>query len=196
MTETTYLEDPEGNGIELYVDTPEDGSFTFANGEFVVRDADGNLRSGRDPLDLEVLFEHLPASEPLDLPLREEIHIGHVHLHVADLGESVDFYHRVLGFDVMGHSPAMRAAFLSAGGYHHHVGLNTWVGEGAPPPPDATGLRHFSVVLPAHEDLIRIGRRLTELQWPAEHSAGGILVRDPSHNGALLTARPGRARDA
>jgi len=83
-----------------------------------------------------------------------ETRLGHIHLHVRDVQEAVDFYHGVIGFDVMGIAPAFQAAFVSAGGYHHHIGLNTWQGEGAPPPPmDALGLHNFSVILPNRKNI-------------------------------------------
>jgi catechol 2,3-dioxygenase len=149
MTKTTYLDDPEGNGIELYCESPEDGTWTLENGEYITRRTDGSLSSGREPLDVEALFSHLKEDDKLDLPVPAETRVGHVHLHVRDIDEAVDFYHGILGFDLMGVAKAFRMGFVSAGGYHHHIGLNTWQGEGAPAPPaDALGLRHFSVELP------------------------------------------------
>jgi catechol 2,3-dioxygenase len=191
MTESTYLSDAEGNGIELYVDTPEDGTFGFEGGRFVARDAQGNLRSGRDPLDLEVLFAELGSDPRLDDPLAEASRIGHVHLHVADLSDAVRFYDEVLGFDRMGVSEEWGMGFLSAGGYHHHIGLNTWLGEGIPSPPDdAIGLRHFTVVVPGEEDLEELKRRLATEGVPAHADQSGLRVRDPSRNGVVLRAEP------
>lgn len=187
MTETTYLDDPEGNGIEVYADTPEDGVFSFAGGRFEARDAQGNPRSGRDPLDLDELFRHLRPTDDLRAPMPSETRIGHVHLHVADLAEAVRFYHDGLGFDEMGNAPAFRAAFLSAGGYHHHVGVNTWQGEGAPPPPSGSlGLRHVTFVVP---DMLEVGRvrdRLTAHGFEIADQDGGVMTRDPSQNGVLI----------
>lgn len=188
MTETTYLSDPEGNGIEIYTDTPEDGTWGVLDGTFAVWDRNGVRRSGRDPLDLAELMRHLPAGDPLDLPVPQGTKIGHVHLHVADIAEAVRFYHEVLGFDVQTSMPAMGAAFVSAGGYHHHIGLNTWVGEGAPPPPPgALGLRYFTIVLPDTAELERVLERVGEAGIAAERRPEGMLVRDPSQNGLILT---------
>ena len=92
------------------------------------------MSDGREPLDVKALFRNLTSEDSLDEPLPVETRLGHVHLHVRNLQEAVEFYHGVIGFDVMGIAPAFRAAFVSAGGYHHHIGLNTWQGEGAPPP--------------------------------------------------------------
>lgn len=136
MTKSTYLDDPEGNGIELYTKSPEDGTWSMANGEYITRRADGSLSDGREPLDVEALFSHLEKDDRLDAAVPAETRLGHMHLHVRDLDEAVDFYHGLIGFDVMGVARSFRMGFVSAGGYHHHIGLNTWQGEGAPPPPD------------------------------------------------------------
>ncbi len=190
MTKTTYLEDPEGNGIELYCESPEDGSWSMASGDFVTRRADGSLSSGREPLDVKGLFSHLKEDDRLDAPIPESTRVGHVHLHVRDVDEALEFYHGLLGFDVMGNAKLMRAAFVSAGGYHHHVGLNTWQGEGAaPPPPDALGLRHITVELPDESALDEVIARVEETGTPANQTEGGLLLYDPSQNGVLLTKK-------
>jgi catechol 2,3-dioxygenase len=190
MTKTTYLDDPEGNGIELYCESPEDGSWSMASGEFVTRRADGTLSDGREPLDVKTLFSHLKEDDRLDVPIPKETRIGHVHLHVRDVDEAVDFYHGIIGFDVMGAAKTFQAAFVSAGGYHHHVGLNTWQGEGAPPPPaDAVGLRHFAVELPNQDALDEVNARVEEAGIPANQTKEGLLMYDPSQNGVLLTKK-------
>jgi catechol 2,3-dioxygenase len=190
MTKTTYLDDAEGNGIELYTESPEDGTWSMANGEYITRRADGSLSDGREPLDVEALLTHLKADDRLDTPMPPETRVGHVHLHVRNIEEAVDFYHGVLGFDVMGVAKPFRMGFVSAGGYHHHIGLNTWQGEGAPAPaPSSLGLRHFSVLLPDQAALDRVLERVREAAVPAEQNEAGVLLRDPSKNGVLLTAR-------
>ncbi|MGH8246204.1 MAG: VOC family protein, partial [Gammaproteobacteria bacterium] len=161
---------------------------TMANGTFETRRADGSWSDGREPLDVEALLGHLKPEDRLDEPIPAETRIGHVHLHVRDIDEAVAFYHGVIGFDVMGLAKAFRAAFVSAGGYHHHIGLNTWAGEGAPPPPaDATGLRHFVVVLPDKPELDKVLERVRQAGIPSERAEDGILVRDPSQNAVVLT---------
>ena len=114
--------------------------------------------------------------------------IGHVHLKVSDIERALGFYRDVLGFEVMtrwGDS----AAFVSAGGYHHHIGLNTWgTRGGSPPPPGARGLRRFDVVVPDGEELERVSRRIADAGLEARRDERGALVADPSGNTLLLTA--------
>jgi catechol 2,3-dioxygenase len=188
MTKTTYLDDAEGNGIELYAESPEDGTWTMSNGTFETRRADGSWSDGREALDVEALFSHLKENDRLDAPIPKETRVGHVHLHVRDIDEAVNFYHGLIGFDVMGLAKAFRAAFVSAVGYHHHLGLNTWAGEGAPPPPaNATGLRHFVVVLPDKAELDKVLERVREAGITTEQTKDGTLLRDPSQNAVILT---------
>jgi catechol 2,3-dioxygenase len=123
-------------------------------------------------------------------PVPPETKIGHVHLHVRDIDEAVDFYHGVIGFDVMGISKGIQMAFVSAGGYHHHIGLNTWQGRGAPPPPaDALGLRHFTVELPDQKALDEVVARVEKAGISANQTEDGLLIYDPSQNGVILTTR-------
>jgi catechol 2,3-dioxygenase len=191
MTKTTYLDDPEGNGIELYAESPEDGTWSLANGEYITRRADGSLSSGREPLDVEALFKNLTEDDRLDQLIPPDTRVGHVHLHVRNVEEAVDFYHRIIGFDVMGVAKAFRMGFVSAGGYHHHVGLNTWQGEGAPPPPaDAVGLRYMTVELPDQEALDQVIERIDAAGIPSNRTDDGLLVHDPSENGVMLSLRP------
>ncbi len=117
--------------------------------------------------------------------------IGHVHLKVSDLERAVQFYTNVLGFGLTTRM-GRHAAFLSAGGYHHHIGLNTWESDGgSPPPPGSTGLYHFAILLPDREALARAVRALEEHQWPidgaADHGVSeAIYLRDPDGNGIEL----------
>ena len=191
MTKTTYLDDPEGNGIELYAESPEDGTWSLADGKYVTRRADGSLSNGREPLDVDALFKNLKEDDRLDEPIPPETRVGHVHLHVRDILEAVDFYHGIIGFDVMGVAKPFRMAFVSAGGYHHHLGLNTWQGEGAPPPPaDAVGLKYFTVDLPNQEALDQVIGRIDAAGISSNQTEDGLLVQDPSQNNILLVARP------
>ncbi|MBN2388384.1 MAG: VOC family protein [Anaerolineales bacterium] len=191
MTKTTYLDDPEGNTIELYCETPEDGVFGIKDGEFYAHYADGRPSSGREALNVEALFSLLAQNEPLDQPVPPGTRLGHFHLHVSDLDETRRFYHDLLGFDDMGTERAFRMGMVSAGGYHHHIGYNTWQGEGAPPsPPDALGLKHISFAFPEQAAWQELCKRLDDLQIPHTLTGEGILLRDPSQNGVLFLQSP------
>jgi catechol 2,3-dioxygenase len=121
--------------------------------------------------------------------------VGHVHLHVAALAPTHQFYHETLGFGIpfdFSAAPAGfagTAMFFSAGGYHHHIGTNTWQGEGAPPPPpDATGLRYFTVIFPDQAELERVRAWVANARIALEPTENGWLAHDPAQNGVLLTA--------
>jgi len=190
MTKTTYLDDPEGQNIELYADTPEDGTFELSNCVLSARHADGTPSDGREPLDVAALLGELAPDDRLDEPMPPGTTIGHVHLYVANLENTRHFYRDILGFGDMGLAGDFRMGMVSAGGYHHHIGFNTWVGEGAPPPPPgALGLRYITVLLPDAAELNAVAQRLQQAGITTTQMDGGILVRDPSQNGVLLTTR-------
>ncbi len=188
MTKTTYLDDPEGNNIEIYTESPEDGTWSLADGEYVTRRADGTLSDGREPLDVEALFHELTAQDHLDLPMPSGTRIGHFHLYVADLNKSMSFYHDIVGFDKMGIARSFHMGMVSAGRYHHHIGFNTWVGEGAPPAPeDALGMRYFTFLLPDRMELDRVVGHIQQAGIPVEETKEGFMVRDPSQNRMILS---------
>ncbi len=125
------------------------------------------------------------------MSIHSEVTIGHVHLTVADLERSLSFYRDLLGFEVTtryGDS----AVFLSAGGYHHHIGLNTWSGKGATPAPKGhSGLYHFAILYPNRKELARIVRKLIDVKYPltgaADHGVSeAIYLNDPDGNGVEL----------
>ena len=188
MTKSTYLEDPEGNGIELYCESPEDGEFIYNDGVYAARRTDGTLSDGREAMDLEALFSELPKDKSLHRTMDDKVRLGHMHLHMGSVDDALNFYQGVLGFDLMGRADRYQMAFVSAGGYHHHIGLNTWQGVGAPPPPeDALGLRYFSIVLPNQEALDAVLERVAFAGLISEEVQGGIMVEDPSRHGVMLT---------
>ena len=180
VSEAIYLADPDGNGIEIYRDRPRDAWPR----------RDGQLLMATDPLDVNGLLEELAGTSSDWTGLAPQTRIGHIHLHVSDLAEAVTFYEQTLGFDlVLRYGPS--AAFLSAGGYHHHIGCNTWAGVGVPPAPDdAIGLRWFSIDVPdanAYEACFQRAKNGLQL---AEEREEGLLLRDPSGNGILLRLGP------
>jgi len=185
MTKANYLWDPDGNGIEIYVESPEDGTMGMVNGTYGAWDKDGRPRSGRDPIDLEEMFSHLKPDDRLDEPMPAGTKMGHIHLHVADVDEALRFYVDLVGFDVMGQMPGV--GFISAGGYHHHLGLNEWAGHGArPAPAGAAGLRRFTIELPTQRDLDDVVNRLEHGENRLSEEAGGIATVDPSANHVLF----------
>jgi catechol 2,3-dioxygenase len=113
--------------------------------------------------------------------------MGHVHLKVAAIPEAIFFYRDALGFGLMAQL-GRQAAFLSAGGYHHHIGANTWESAGAPPPPrGAAALRHATIVLPGEAERDRLVERLRETGRPIhEEEEAGPVVHDPSGNALVL----------
>jgi catechol 2,3-dioxygenase len=177
VSEALYLSDPEGNGIELYRDRPRE--------EWPVRD--GVLQKDTLPLDLDgVLGELRRGDSGAGMPA--DTRMGHVHLNVGDLSAAEAFYSGGLGFDVMvrGYPGAL---FVSAGGYHHHIGLNTWAGEGAPPPPSGSrGLRQFEIRLPGADQLAAEEGRLSEAGFEPVREDNRVRVTDPSGNAVVLTS--------
>ena len=176
VSEALYLADPDGNGIEIYRDRPRE--------EWPV--ANGRVQMATDPLDIEGILGELAEDRGDWRGLDPRTQMGHVHLHVADLRAAEQFYVGVLGFEVM-QQLAGSALFVSAGGYHHHIGLNTWAGVGAPPPPaNAVGLRWFSVLLPSREALDEVVERLRTAGVATEERDGAVELRDPFGNGIVL----------
>lgn len=197
LTKSDYLWDPDGNGIEVYVESPEDGTWFMSDDEFGARDSAGRLRSGRDPINLGELFAELTPDDDVFTPLPPGSKMGHVHLHVRDVDEAVHFYSTLIGFDLMGRARRLGVAFVSAGGYHHHLGLNTWAGKGAPPPSSgAAGLRQFTIEVPTADDLDEVVRRLEKGGVaPAGAPEGGVLVEDTSGNRSRITVREEAANE-
>ncbi|MCG3209196.1 MAG: Catechol-2,3-dioxygenase [Anaerolineae bacterium] len=178
VSEAIYLADPDGNGIEIYRDRPR-AEWPFVNGQ---------LQMVTDPLDTDAILAELDGPPDESVGLHPDTVLGHMHVHVSSLLPAEEFYQNVIGFELMQHFGG-QAAFLSAGGYHHHLGINTWAGVGAPPPPaDAVGLRYFVVELPDEAELNRLVERARRANWPFEEQADGIFGRDPSQNGILITA--------
>ncbi len=172
VSEAIYAGDPDGHGIEIYWDRPRE-----------VWEGRVGERLTSLPLDVGNLLGELddPESAPFD-GLPDGTVMGHVHLKVSAIPETVAFYRDVLGFGLMAQL-GMQAAFLAAGGYHHHLGANTWESAGATAPPDGTAaLRHATIVLP---DEAERGRVLARIEQHG-HVLADSTVRDPSGNTLLL----------
>jgi catechol 2,3-dioxygenase len=181
VSEALYLADPDGNGLEIYADRERE-RWPYSGDQVVM---------ATEPLDVDGLMRAAAESEPSYEGIHPNTVIGHVHLQVADLSQAESFYHGLLGFDITQRSyPG--ALFLSAGGYHHHIGLNIWAGKGAtPPPPNAVGLKSFTIVIPNGEAWQYVLDRLQKASVAIEawHSEGGLvkaLVEDPFQNGVEL----------
>ena len=180
VSEAIYLADPDGHGIEVYADRPRE------------RWQGRVERMTTLPLDVQDLLGELddPGTEPFE-GLPAGTRMGHVHLQVASVPEAVRFYRDVLGFDLMT-TYGSQAAFLSAGGYHHHVGVNTWSSEGgSPPPPGAAALRHATIVLPDREERDRVAARVVAAGGEPAEREDGLLVHDPSGIPLLLAVPDG-----
>ena len=173
--EAIYLPDADGNGIELAADRPRSAW-----------PAGLGYTGGPDPLDVEDLLATVAGEETADT-VGEGLRMGHLHLHVGDLDEGLRFYRDVLGFEVQANLGS--AAFVSAGGYHHHLGFNTWQGVGAGPPPEHTaGLRRWLVELPTAADVAAVRARVDAAGRPVEEIAGGFVVRDPWQTAVAIVA--------
>jgi catechol 2,3-dioxygenase len=175
VSEALYLRDPDAHGIEIYADRPRE----LWEGEV------GRMTT--EPLDLENLLGELEDPEHATFEgIPDGTVMGHVHLQVSDLDDTVGFYRDVLGFDLMT-TYGGQAAFLAAGGYHHHVGANTWNSAGASSAPEGSAsLRRATVLLPSDEARDEVVRRVVETGQEPEATPEGPVVRDPSGNRLLL----------
>ncbi|HEX7002681.1 MAG TPA: VOC family protein [Trueperaceae bacterium] len=182
-SEATYLTDPDGIDLEVYRDRPRD-EWTLA--------ADGEIIGSTEPLDLEGVAAAAGAEPWAGLP--QGTTMGHMHFFVGDLVKAEEFYHRTLGLDkVTWHFPG--ALFLSAGGYHHHVGANVWAAGSRPSGPDDARLLTWELRLPGPEDVAAVASRLRAAGYPVTEQDGTFLADDPwgitvslSAEGAIATA--------
>ncbi|KOP66831.1 glyoxalase [Bacillus sp. FJAT-18019] len=169
VSEALYINDPDGNGIEIYADRPKDTWKRDANGEYVMT---------TDPVDVEGLLALSQGKEWHGLP--DGTVIGHVHFHVSDLDKARAFYCDVLGFELTAHYGGA-ALFISAGGYHHHIGLNVWAGIGVPNTPrNAAGMEDYTIELPSREALEEVVSRIREAGLQVEQRDSTFTVQDPS----------------
>ncbi|MCR8843502.1 VOC family protein [Paenibacillus sp. SC116] len=169
VSEALYLSDPDGNGIEVYTDR-NPGVWDWDNGIVAMT---------TESLDFPELMTNetgkwsgLPAGTIM----------GHIHLHVADLAKAEHFYTKGLGFEIVNRF-GPQALFISTGKYHHHIGLNTWAGVGAPTPPvNSPGLESYAVVFPNDAERQRIIAQLKEIGAAVQEVNGRFITTDPSGN--------------
>jgi Predicted ring-cleavage extradiol dioxygenase len=174
VSEALYLSDPDGNGIEIYRDR-DPAEWNWNRGE---------VEMAVDPLDFRDLLTAADDRPWSGLPAGTLM--GHIHLHVSELGPAERFYVDGLGFEVVNRFGA-QALFLSAGGYHHHIGLNTWNGVGAPrPAPNSVGLKSYTVVYPDEAARDQAVERLRMLSEDVAEEGGLYAAADPSGNRVLL----------
>jgi catechol 2,3-dioxygenase len=167
--EAIYLPDADGLGIELAADRPRE-LWPTPEEEFG--------RGGPRPLDLEDLLATVAGEEPR-AQVGEGLRVGHLHLHVGSVEQGLAFYRDLIGFDVWALLPS--AAFVSAGGYHHHLGFNTWLGQGVrPAPPHTVGLRDWTIELPGPGDVAAVHARLEAAGVATSDLDGGFVAYDPS----------------
>jgi len=172
VSEAIYLPDPDGNGIEIYRDRPYQ-EWPFKNGE---------LQMITDPLDVDGLLSELNGNHDKHVDLPAETTIGHMHLHVRDIPEAVGFYRDILGFDLK-QRYGSSAAFLATGNYHHHIGVNTWAGVGAPAPPAGSiGLQSFTITLPLWDELEMLEQNIRRNGVEIIANENEFGVKDPSGN--------------
>ncbi len=178
VSEALYIQDPDNNGIEIYRDRPKD---TWKH------DAVGHVVMTTDPVDVDGL---LAASEGLQWNgLPAGTIIGHVHFHVGDLGKAKEFYIDLLGFELTAHY-GDAAMFISAGGYHHHIGLNVWAGQGAPAAPtDAAGIDYFTLLLPNEEERTAVVKRVRGAGYTVVEENGVPAFKDPWNIGIKLVLK-------
>ncbi|MEA2324122.1 MAG: catechol 2,3-dioxygenase [Solirubrobacteraceae bacterium] len=176
VSEAIYLSDPDDHGIEIYWDRPRE-----------VWEGQVAERLTTQPLDVSSLIGELrDPNEPFERLAGGTV-MGHVHLRVAQIPPTVSFYRDALGFGLM--ASLGSAAFLGAGGYHHHLGANIWESAGAPPaPPGFATLKQATVVLPDAADVDRLAARAADAGREAEPHDGGVRLRDPSGNVVVLAA--------
>ncbi|WP_050614510.1 VOC family protein [Bacillus testis] len=170
VSEALYFNDPDGNGIEVYSDRPKE-SWKWKNGQVdmatIELDAENVLAEGEGKP-----WTRMPAATKM----------GHIHLHVADLAEAESFYGDALGYEVVSQF-GNEAAFLSTGKYHHHIGINTWNGTGAPKASEnSAGLAEFAIAIASHEEMEKVKAALTAFGAPLEMQNGIYYTEDPSGN--------------
>jgi len=166
VSEAIYLTDPDGHGLEIYADRPRN----------LWQSHDQQLTMASEPLDARAVMADAHGDAWREAP--EGTIIGHVHLHVGALDEAARFYHDALGFDkTVWDYPG--ALFLAAGGYHHHVGINTWARNGVAPPPTEARLLEWTIELPTRSDIAALASSCATHHVPYTWDADSLVLHDP-----------------
>lgn len=179
VSEALYLADPDGNGIEIYADRPREEWLWHKR----------QVQMETHPLDLDFLLAELGHGKITWNGLDPETRIGHVHLQVADLYEAEQFYRQIMGFEVTARYGS-GAVFLSAGGYHHHIGINNWSGTNGHHAAleEVAGMRYFILSVPDEKELGRLKEHLSKQRCAFESAAGQISLTDPAGNNLVVLA--------
>jgi len=178
VSEAFYLDDPDGNGLELYRDRPR-SEWTWTG---------DRVQMATEAIDFDSFFGEVHENDPAlaDSHAPVGTKLGHIHLKVADIPQAGAFYHGVLGFEVVAQMSS--ALFVSAGGYHHHIGLNTWQSRGGQPTREpSVGLQEFSLRLPDQAERDRLLTQITVAGIAVDRTADDPVVRDPFQNRIRLT---------
>lgn len=176
VSQAFYFTDPEGNGIELYHDRDRS---TWR------RDGHGWIAMDSLRLDPQQFLDAHLTEDAVDRMTDARARVGHVHLQVGDLGKARDFYVGTLGFETTFEAPG--ALFVSAGGYHHHLAVNTWNSRGAGPRASTLGLGNVSILVPGREDLDAVVDRLRHRGMEVADDGAAVRTQDPWHNSVTLT---------
>ncbi|MHC5558996.1 VOC family protein [Kocuria sp. U4B] len=168
VSQAFYFDDPEGNGVELYADRPRD---TWR------REPSGLVTMASNPLDPTVFLSTHLREQDLGRPTAARASLGHVHLQVGDIPLARRFYVDILGFEVM--ADIGSALFVAAGGYHHHIGLNTWHSAGAGPRAASLGLGQVNIDLPTADDVAALEARLRDHRITTRHDGAVLRLEDP-----------------
>jgi len=174
VSEALYVSDPDGNGIEIYIDR-KPSEWTWSNGEVAM---------AVDPLNFEDLLADGKSQSWSGLPAGTVM--GHIHLHVSELKKTEEFYCKGLGFEVVNRF-GNQALFIATGKYHHQIALNTWAGVGAPTPPEnSVGLESFTIVLPDETARKKVIAQLKNIGAVVTEGNGSFVTYDPSGNRIYL----------
>lgn len=180
VSEAFYLSDPDGNGIEIYADRPRE-TWTY--------EANGDVKMTTDPVDWQSMLVEAGEEEWYGMPA--DTVMGHVHFHVKSLEAARKFYVETLGFDVAADASRMRALFLAAGGYHHHIGTNVWAGVDAPETPsDAVGLSYWTLIYPTEASREAAVSAIAQTSYEMNRMEDAVYVTDDAGITVRLALAP------